>query len=115
MTTRGAAARVAAAVLAATLAGCGAIGAALQDGEPILSAAPVEGAPPAVRVEFSGCEDEPDVRIVETDETVTITLSGPNGGCEPLYELEVELDAPLGDRNVVDGSSGDVVPAPGAG
>ena len=114
MTGRRAAARVVVAVLAAALAGCGSIGAALQDGEPILSATAVEGEPQAVHVEFSGCEDEPDVRVVETDETVTITLSGPNDGCEPLYELQVELDAPLGDRRVVDGSTGDVVLAPEA-
>ena len=115
MTTRHAATSLVLAVVAAVLAGCGAIGAALQDGQPILSAAPVEGEPQAVRVGFSGCEDEPDVRVVETGETVTITLSGPNGGCEPLYELDVRLDAPLADRSVVDGSTGDVVFDPDAG
>ena len=114
MTTRRAATHVVVAVLAVVLGGCGAIGAALQDGEHILSAAPVEGDPQAVLVGFSGCEDEPDVRVAETDETVTITLSGPNDGCEPLFELQVELDAPLGARSVVDGSTGDVVLDPDA-
>lgn len=115
MTTRHAATCLVLAVVAVVLAGCGAIGAALQDGEPILSAAPVAGDPQTVRVAFSGCEDEPDVRVLETDETVTITLSGPNGGCEPLYEIDVQLDDPLGDRSVVDGSTGDVVLDPDTG
>lgn len=105
MTARGALAAMACVVLT----GCGGIGAALQDGEPILSASAVDGDPAAVQVEFSGCEDEPDVRVVETDETVTITVSGPNDGCEPVHDLEVQLDAPLGQRTVVDGSTGDVV------
>ena len=80
------------------------------DGEPLLGAQRVSGEPNAVQVEFSGCEAEPEVGLRESSSTVRIVVSGPNGGCEPLHHLVVHLDAPLGDRTVVDGTTGDAVP-----
>lgn len=76
----------------------------------ILRASPVDGDPAAVEVEFSGCETQPDVDVTETDETVEIALKVPPSGCEPLHHLVVEVDQPLGDREVVDAGDGDVVP-----
>lgn len=78
--------------------------------EPILGAVVLPDQPNAVEVEFSGCDSEPAVDVVESDSSVRITIDGPNGGCEPVYELTVELDEPLGDRTIIDGATGDEVP-----
>ncbi len=50
----------------------------------------------------------------ESSSTVRIVVSGPNGGCEPLHHLVVQLEEPLDDRTVVDGTTGDAVPVSGA-
>lgn len=92
---------------AVILAGCGTLGGA---GEPLIRAYRLPADPTAVMVEFSGCEAEPPRRVEEDAETVTVTLDGPNGGCEPLHHLTFSLDAPLGDRSVIDGSRGRAVP-----
>lgn len=76
----------------------------------ILGASPVDGNPSAVEVQFSGCEGRPDVEVKETGQTVRIALKAAPGGCEPLHYLVVELDRPLGERQVVDAGTGDAVP-----
>lgn len=98
---------VAGGLLAVALAagGCG-LG---EDREPLLSAGPVEGRGDAVFIEFSGCEPSPRVEVVETDEAIRIGLDTPDTECEPLIHQVVGLDAPLGDRVVVDDGTGDVL------
>ena len=54
--------------------------------------------------------------VVETSETVTVTVRsfhfqwGAGPGYAALVELFIALDEPLGDRRVIDGSSGIAVP-----
>lgn len=86
------------------LTGCGSVGA--PDGQPIVGVRLLPDNPDAVEVEFSGCDNSPAVDVLESESTVRITLAGPNPGCEPIYELVVELQEPLGDRTVVDGATG---------
>lgn len=75
-------------------------------GQPIIGARLLPEDSAAVEVEFSGCDDSPEVDVFESDSTVRITVAGPNGGCEPVHELTVRLDEPLGDRTLVDGATG---------
>ncbi len=77
----------------------------------MLAVAPVDGRDDALSVAFSGCEPEPTITVVETDEVVRVSIDGPNGECEPLFERVVELDAPLGDRRIIDNATGDEVPS----
>ncbi len=78
--------------------------------EPALAAAPVDGRDDALEVTFSGCEPEPTITVVETDEVVRVSISGPNGECEPLFWRVVELDAPVGARRIIDNATGDELP-----
>ncbi len=90
------------------LVACGADPLGRPAGEPLLRAVVLhDGA--AVEVEFSGCDNSPEIDVLESTATVRITVAGPNGGCEPVHELVVELDAPLGDRSLVDGATGDEI------
>ena len=90
------------------LGGCGVDGLGGPAGQPLLGALLQEDTT-AVEVEFSGCDSSPEVEVVESASTVRITVAGPNGGCEPVHELVVQLDGPLGDRTLVDGATGDEV------
>ena len=76
-------------------------------GQPLIGARLLPEDPTAVEVEFSGCTNSPEVDVFESESTVRITVAGPNGGCEPVHELTVELDQPLGERTLVDGATGD--------
>lgn len=60
-----------------------------------------------------GCNEEIDVTVDESDAEVTVTATRANDP-EPDGEdcgesRTIELGAPLGDRDVIDGSSGDSV------
>lgn len=92
------------------LAGCDAVGAAFEDGEPIIEASAVADRPNAVSISFSGCDDDPPIRVVEQPDEVVITIGGPRQGCEPLFVRTLPLDAPLADRRIVDGTTNEVVP-----
>lgn len=78
-------------------------------GEPILSAVVLPDQPDAIEVEFSGCESDPEVEVAESDTTVEVTLVRSDGGCDPVFEMTIELDAPLGNRTLIDGATGDEV------
>lgn len=101
------------AVSVALLAGgCGLLeGLQPQRPEPVLSASPVEGDPTRLRIQFSGCEGDPGVEIEADEAEVRITLQAQDTGCEPLHGMEVQLEGPLGDRTVIDGATGEPVPA----
>ena len=100
---------IAASLLVVLAAGCQGTRLGGPTGEPILSAAVLPDQPAAIEVAFSGCDSDPTVDVVESERTVRVTLDGPNGGCEPVYEITIELEAPLGDRTLVDGATGDEV------
>lgn len=102
--------RVAAtAFVAASLAlsGCSAVGG--PDGQPLIGAQLL--ADDAIAVHFSGCDNSPHVDVFESESTVRVTVDGPNGGCEPINRVVVELEEPLGDRAVIDGATGKEVEA----
>lgn len=54
------------------------------------------------------CNGEPEADVIETDVDVTITVVAtrrdPGDGCQD--SLTVDLAAPLGDREVIDGATG---------
>ena len=56
------------------------------------------------------CQQNARVRVTETDSTVTVTANrdrffcGGVGACQDI--IEVRLDQPLGDRQVIDGDTG---------
>ncbi|MDJ1114931.1 hypothetical protein [Microbacterium dauci] len=58
------------------------------------------------------CPGDPVATVEEDDETVTIavtsTLRSPGDAC--LDSLEIPLDQPLGDRDVIDGATGEAPP-----
>lgn len=100
---------VALVTLALALASCAAGQVTGPAGQPIIGARSLPDDPDAIEVEFSGCDDAPAVDVFESESTVRVTLEGPNAGCEPIYEMVVELDEPLGDRTLVDGATGSEV------
>ncbi|WP_062386968.1 hypothetical protein [Demequina iriomotensis] len=63
-------------------------------------------------VDIDTCNGDPVAEVVETDTTVTITVTStkrdPGDAC--LDNLEVELDSDLGDRHVIDGVTGEEPP-----
>lgn len=93
-------------VLGAALAGCGLF---RPSGVEVLGAFRVDGEPTVLVVEFSGCEGEAPVRVEESADRVGVLVDVPPSGCVPLHQQRVQLGAPLGDRSVVDLSTGDRV------
>ncbi|WP_062306120.1 hypothetical protein [Demequina subtropica] len=63
-------------------------------------------------VHIDTCNGDPVAEIVETESTVTITVTStkrdPGDAC--LDSLKVELEADLGDRQVIDGVTGEEPP-----
>ncbi|SEI87309.1 hypothetical protein [Demequina mangrovi] len=63
-------------------------------------------------VDVDTCNGDPVAEVVETDTTVTITVTStrrdPGDAC--LDIVRVELDADLGDRQVIDGVTGEEPP-----
>ncbi|WP_062316446.1 hypothetical protein [Demequina maris] len=63
-------------------------------------------------VDVDSCGGDPEASVVETESTVTITVTStkrdPGDAC--LDSLEIELDAELGDRQVIDGVTGEEPP-----
>ncbi len=59
------------------------------------------------------CNGDPEATVVEDADTVTISVTSTvrASGEECQDSLRIPLDAPLGDRTVIDGVTGD--PAPG--
>ncbi len=73
----------------------------------------VDGSTVLIRYSGSSCQDAVRVAVDEDEDedavvpTVYETASG--GACDasaPAYDREVELEAPLGDRELVDGAAG---------
>lgn len=58
------------------------------------------------------CHGDPVATVEEDDETVTITvtstLRSPGDACQD--SLQIPLDRPLGDRDVIDGATGEAPP-----
>lgn len=82
--------------------------------------ATVEGEVVTIVVPVGLCEpgeyDFVDVEVEETGETVTILVTADEPECRVgvgVPPLEVRLEAPLGDRLLIDGSTGEPVPSPG--
>ncbi|MBW3664953.1 MAG: hypothetical protein KY469_17805 [Actinobacteria bacterium] len=69
-------------------------------------AARVEGQDAAISISFSGCSENAPVEVRETRTHVVVTVPE-SGPCAWWHERIVPLDAPLGDRIVVDGGRGD--------
>lgn len=59
-------------------------------------------------VSVDTCQGDPVAAVEENDQTVTITVTStkrsPSDAC--LDHIRVELDRPLGDRQVIDGATG---------
>lgn len=63
----------------------------------------------------ASCNERPAIRVSETDERVTLTAiidrrspRGDMAGC--LDGTAASLDAPLGDRELIDGNTGEPIP-----
>ena len=76
--------------------------------------------PRSLRVEgtHGACDEVQSPKVEETDDTVAVTvpLDVEPGGCDSIglpVDVAVRLDAPLGDRDVVDARTGRVLPVRG--
>ncbi|WP_062466453.1 hypothetical protein [Demequina maris] len=59
------------------------------------------------------CDGDPAAEAVEGEDTVTVTVTSTDSGWGPACvedSLKVELDAPLDDRTVIDGVTGEEPP-----
>lgn len=73
----------------------------------------VDGSTVLLRYSGSSCQDAVRVAVDEAEDEVVLTVyeTASGGSCDasaPAYDLEVRLDSPLGDRELVDGAPGAV-------
>lgn len=63
-------------------------------------------------VSVGTCHGDPAATVEEDDRTVKITVTSTkrSPGDDCLDSLQVELDRPLGDRQVIDGATGEAPP-----
>ncbi|WP_297082517.1 hypothetical protein [uncultured Demequina sp.] len=58
------------------------------------------------------CGQDFDVSVLEDDDTVTVLIDvePADEGCDALVSWRIDLEAPLGDRALIDGATGTEVP-----
>lgn len=68
-----------------------------------------EHEPGKLFVDVDSCSGDPEATVLETSETVTVTASAQTASDDCSDLLVLELDAPLGDRVLIDGATGEPV------
>lgn len=97
--------RLMAAALTVAAAGCGVLS---GSGEPIVGAS-LTGDGRVLVVEHVGCAGELDADVEEQADAVVVTLPADDASCDAVQGTTVRLDASLGDRRLVDGTTGEAV------
>lgn len=83
---------------------------------PVTEVALLDGASRTLTVSVNTCNANPRAAVVEGEQQITITVEAdrqPLGLDDCADSIAIELEEPLGDRRVIDGTSGQELPVTG--